>query len=99
VLRGEELARTYANMDLFVFPSRTDTFGNVIQESASSQVAAVVTNDGGPRQICCARNHGTIAERMRNLSGAVELCGDRRRLRKMGVAAREKVYRSSWMPR
>ncbi|HYA62814.1 MAG TPA: glycosyltransferase, partial [Candidatus Sulfotelmatobacter sp.] len=36
VLRGEELSRAYANMDLFVFPSRTDTFGNVIQEAAAS---------------------------------------------------------------
>jgi phosphatidylinositol alpha 1,6-mannosyltransferase len=36
VLRGEDLARAYANMDLFAFPSRTDTFGNVIQESAAS---------------------------------------------------------------
>ncbi len=30
IQRGEELARWYANMDVFVFPSRTDTFGNVV---------------------------------------------------------------------
>ncbi len=30
VLHGEELAAAYANMDLFVFPSHTDTFGNVV---------------------------------------------------------------------
>ena len=51
VLRGEELARAYADMDVFVFPSRTDTFGNVVQESAASQVPAVVTNEGGPRHL------------------------------------------------
>ena len=33
VLRGEELARAYANVDMFVFPSRTDTFGNVVQRT------------------------------------------------------------------
>ena len=33
VLRGEELSRAYANMDLFVFPSHTDTFGNVVLEA------------------------------------------------------------------
>jgi phosphatidylinositol alpha 1,6-mannosyltransferase len=49
VLRGEQLAEAYANMDLFVFPSKTDTFGNVILEALSSGVPAVVTSHGGPR--------------------------------------------------
>jgi phosphatidylinositol alpha 1,6-mannosyltransferase len=51
VLRGEELARAYANMDLFVFPSHTDTFGNVVLEALASGVPAIVTPDGGPRTI------------------------------------------------
>jgi phosphatidylinositol alpha 1,6-mannosyltransferase len=49
VLRGERLAEAYANMDLFAFPSRTDTFGNVILEALASGVPAVVTNEGGPK--------------------------------------------------
>ena len=49
--RGEELARDYANMDVFVFPSRTDTFGNVVLEAFASGVPAVVTDAGGPRFI------------------------------------------------
>jgi phosphatidylinositol alpha 1,6-mannosyltransferase len=48
VLRGEALATAYANMDLFVFPSHTDTFGNVVLEALASGVPAVVTPDGGP---------------------------------------------------
>lgn len=51
VLRGEELARAYARMDVFVFPSHTDTFGNVVLEALASGVPAVVTPDGGPRSI------------------------------------------------
>ena len=51
VLRGEELARAYANMDLFVFPSHTDTFGNVVLEALASGVPAIVTPDGGPKTI------------------------------------------------
>ncbi len=51
VLLGEELARAYSDMDLFVFPSRTDTFGNVVLEALSSGVPALVTNGGGPRHI------------------------------------------------
>ena len=43
VLRGEALATAYANMDLFVFPSHTDTFGNVVLEALASGVPAIVT--------------------------------------------------------
>ena len=49
VLKGEALAQAYANMDLFLFPSRTDTFGNVIQEALASGTPAVVFAEGGPK--------------------------------------------------
>ncbi len=51
VLRGEKLAQAYVRMDVFVFPSHTDTFGNVVLEALASGVPAVVTPDGGPRSI------------------------------------------------
>ncbi len=51
VLRGEALACAYADMDLFVFPSHTDTFGNVVLEALASGVPAIVTPDGGPAAI------------------------------------------------
>jgi len=51
VLRGEALAEAYASMDLFVFPSHTDTFGNVVLEALASGVPAIVTPDGGPATI------------------------------------------------
>jgi phosphatidylinositol alpha 1,6-mannosyltransferase len=51
VLRGETLAAAYASMDLFVFPSHTDTFGNVVLEALASGVPAIVTPDGGPKTI------------------------------------------------
>src|SRR5262249_9593783 len=43
-LHGEFLARAYANMDLFVFPSETDTYGNVVAEAQASGVPVVVTS-------------------------------------------------------
>jgi glycosyltransferase involved in cell wall biosynthesis len=49
VIKGEALAREYANMDLFVFPSRTDTFGNVVLEAFASGVPALVTDACGPK--------------------------------------------------
>jgi phosphatidylinositol alpha 1,6-mannosyltransferase len=51
VLTGEDLARAYANMDVFLFPSKTDTFGNVVLEALSSGVPALVTDEGGPQFI------------------------------------------------
>lgn len=97
VLRGADLARAYANMDLFVFPSKTDTFGNVIQESAASQVAAVVTNEGGPQHLVVRGTTGLVADSDEDfVRKVVELCGDRERLARMGVAAREKVHGTSW---
>lgn len=97
ILRGEELARAYANMDLFVFPSRTDTFGNVVQEAAASGVPSVVTNEGGPKHLVVAGKTGLIAATNAEfLTEVVELALDRQRLREMGEAAREKVSGVSW---
>jgi len=61
VLRGDALSRAYANMDLFVFPSHTDTFGNVVLEALASGVPAIVTPDGGPPSIVRHGETGLIA--------------------------------------
>jgi len=70
VLRGEALARAYAGMDVFVFPSHTDTFGNVVLEALASGVPAVVTPDGGPRSLVQEGRTGCIA-RDEGFSGAI----------------------------
>lgn len=51
VLRGDDLARAYAGADLFVFPSTTDTFGNVVLEAHASGLPAVVSTEGGPAEL------------------------------------------------
>jgi glycosyltransferase involved in cell wall biosynthesis len=50
-LEGEELAQAYANADLFLFASRTDTFGQVLLEAQASGLAVVAVNEGGPTSI------------------------------------------------
>lgn len=47
-LEGEELSVAYASSDLFVFPSTTDTFGNVVLEAQASGLPVIVTDQGGP---------------------------------------------------
>jgi glycosyltransferase involved in cell wall biosynthesis len=56
VKAGKELAQYYANADFFLFPSATDTFGNVIVESIASGTPALVTDKGGPQDIINSAN-------------------------------------------
>lgn len=49
--QGEDLARSYASSDVFLFPSTTETFGNVTLEALSSGVPAVVANATGNRSL------------------------------------------------
>ncbi len=95
--RGEELARDYANMDVFTFPSRMDTFGNVVLEAFASGVPAVVTDAGGPRFIVndgvsgyAAHNAAEFIERTARLLGDAALRGN------MARSAREQACRESW---
>ena len=46
---GEELSKIYANSDIFLFPSTTDTLGQVVMEAQSSALPALVSNIGGPK--------------------------------------------------
>jgi glycosyltransferase involved in cell wall biosynthesis len=49
--RGEELARVYAAADVFVFPSRTDTYGLVLLEALASGVPVAAYPVSGPRDV------------------------------------------------
>ena len=48
---GEILASLYADSDFFLFPSVTDTFGNVVVEAMSTGTPALVSDYGGPHDI------------------------------------------------
>ena len=96
VLRGQELSRAYANMDLFVFPSHTDTFGNVVLEALASGVPAIVTPDGGPRTIVMAEKTGVIAADEQFASTITEILRDPERLKAMRTAAREYALSCTW---
>jgi phosphatidylinositol alpha 1,6-mannosyltransferase len=69
-LTGQQLARAYANMDAFVFPSETDTFGNVVLEAMCSGLAPIVSAGGGPKYII---NHGVTGFAARSLHDYVQV--------------------------
>jgi len=97
VLNGEALARAYANMDAFVFPSHTDTFGNVVLEALASGVPAIVTDRGGPQFVVRHGETGFVAQNPGEFVSHIRrLAAGRDRLQMMRTAARECALQASW---
>ncbi len=96
VLRGAELSAAYANMDVFVFPSHTDTFGNVVLEAMASGVPAIVTPDGGPKTIVRDGETGRIVADEEFAAAVSGVLRDPARHREMREAARAVALRFNW---
>jgi phosphatidylinositol alpha 1,6-mannosyltransferase len=96
-LRGEALAEAYANMDLFVFPSETDAFGNVVLEAMASGVPGVVTPHGGPKFLIEHGVNGFVAQdETEFVKTVVDLAQNRPRLSEMRKLARAAACERSW---
>ena len=97
VLTGKNLSRAFANMDLFVFPSETDTFGLAVLEALSSGVPAIVTAVGGPKYTVQHGKTGYIANKFDDFAIFTELLLTQPvLLSRMGSAAREHALSTSW---
>jgi len=98
-LQGDELATAYASSDLFVFPSASDTFGNVVLEAHASGLPAIVSTQGGPAEII-ARNGSGLAVDVRTpaplCAGIRELVCDEKRRADMGRNAIKTANEMSW---
>jgi glycosyltransferase involved in cell wall biosynthesis len=64
-LHGEALAEAYAAADVFVFPSRTDTFGLVLLEALASGVPVAAFPVAGPRDVIGSAKVGVLSEDLR----------------------------------
>jgi glycosyltransferase involved in cell wall biosynthesis len=96
-LDGEKLSEAYANMDVFIFPSETDAFGNVAQEANASGVPAIVTDQGGPKFIIKHNKSGFIAENFEDfVRYSLELMDNAEKLATMKKQARDNAMSSSW---
>ncbi len=96
VLKGEALSTAYANMDLFVFPSHTDTFGNVVLEALASGVPTIVTPDGGPPTIVREGETGCIVPDAEFALAVAGILGDPVKHAQMREAARAYALTMSW---
>jgi glycosyltransferase involved in cell wall biosynthesis len=83
-------------MDLFLFPSHTDTFGNVVLEALSSGVPAIVTPGGGPKYIVREAETGFVTPDAGFTTAIAVLANDRDRLKEMRKAARIYALTCSW---
>jgi phosphatidylinositol alpha 1,6-mannosyltransferase len=96
---GEALARWYASGDVFVFPSTTETFGNVILEAQASGLPAVVVDRGGPPDLVREGETGLIARANDPADFAARvgtLLADPEARRRMGCHAREAAAAHDW---
>ena len=96
VLKGEALAEAYANMDLFVFPSHTDTFGNVVLEALACGVPAIVTPDGGPKTIVEDGVTGRVAPDENFAAAIADVLADPAGHLEMSRAARAFAETAGW---
>lgn len=86
--RGEELSRIYASADLFLFPSTTDTLGQVVMEAMSSGLGVIVSDKGGPKTLIDPSNPAGYAIESSNkeqwLTSIKKLISDEALRKKMG---------------
>ncbi len=94
VLRDEELAAAFANMDAFVFPSRTDTFGLVLLEAMASGVPVVLSPVAGTRLGMADGEGGYLAEDFTEC--VLRLMRNDTLRRNLGVAARQFACSRGW---
>jgi len=97
--QGDELAQLYASADIFVFPSSTETFGNVVLEAMASGLPVIAANAGGVKEIVVPNHTGVLCEPGHPESFVREICNyidSPQRLASLGIEARQVALTRSW---
>jgi glycosyltransferase involved in cell wall biosynthesis/predicted metal-dependent phosphoesterase TrpH len=97
-LEGEELSRAYASADIFLFCSRTDTFGQVLVEAGASGLPVVAVDEGGPSSIVVDGETGRLCEpdAGRLAAAILQLAGSPAWRAKLGRAGRQAARARTW---
>jgi glycosyltransferase involved in cell wall biosynthesis len=98
-LRGTELAEAYASAKLFVFPSHTETFGQVVQEAMASGLPVVGVKAGGVADLVRPGETGLLCpahDRAAFVGAARRLLCDGQSRARMAANARRFAERQTW---
>ena len=98
-LYGLDLATAYASADVFLFPSTTDTYGNVVVEAQAAGVPTVVSDTGGPKELVQEGVNGYVTRSLdvEDFTRAVRtLVADAPLRRQLGAQARQSVQNRDW---
>lgn len=99
VRRGQELATHYASADLFLFPSLTETYGNVTLEALASGLAVVAFRHAAAGELIQSGSNGVLAPTQRPesfVSAAVALVDNLSGVRELGRAGRKLALSQAW---
>ncbi len=91
----EELSHIYAASDLFVFPSVTDTLGQVVMEASASGLAVLVSDQGGPQSLINTKLQNGYVIEANNIDAwvaiLVRLIGSRLLRQELGYGAQQNM--------
>ena len=98
-LRGERLSQAYASADIFVFPSRLETFGLVVMEAMAAGLPVVASRVGGVADVVSEGETGYVFDSGdvdKLVAGVRKIAQSRGRMRQMGQQARAYAETQSW---
>lgn len=96
---GEDLAAHYASSDIFLFPSLTETYGNVTPEAMASGLAVVAFDDAAAGQLIAHGHNGVLVPKGQAAAfsaAATGLASDPHLQKRLGSMARERAERLGW---
>ncbi|MDR9469029.1 glycosyltransferase family 1 protein [Marinospirillum sp.] len=97
---GEALANYYANMDLFLFPSRTETYGNVVAEAMASGLPVVAYDRAAAQELIHTGKNGWLLDETSGeqafIQAAVELAEEEHLRLVMGHLAYQDMQKRGW---
>ena len=96
---GDDLAAHYASADLFLFPSLTETYGNVVAEAMASGLPVMAYRSAAAAELIVQQQNGMVAspgDERGYIEGALWLLEESARLSDMALAARQTMLPRSW---